>query len=121
MRTNLESLKKFTKDELVMRVEKLENSNTRLTSELQELLIETERNREQLDEQMVKIWFDDMEEMFQIKLSEWEKLKDNALPPYNNHSEHLKADNEEWEWGSDASDLEYMYHRIKVWREGYGK
>ena len=41
MRTNLEALKKFTKDELVMRVEKLENSNTRLTSELQELLIET--------------------------------------------------------------------------------
>lgn len=40
MRTNLESLKKFTKDELVMRVEKLENSNTRLTSELQELLTE---------------------------------------------------------------------------------
>ena len=41
MRTNLEVLKKFTKDELVMRVEKLENSNTRLTSELQEFLIET--------------------------------------------------------------------------------
>ena len=41
MKTNLESLKKFTKDELVMRVEKLENSNTRLTSELQEFLIET--------------------------------------------------------------------------------
>ena len=41
MRTDLEALKKFTKDELVMRVEKLENSNTRLTSELQELLIET--------------------------------------------------------------------------------
>jgi hypothetical protein len=41
MRTNLEDLKKFTKDELVMRVEKLENSNTRLTSELQEFLIET--------------------------------------------------------------------------------
>ncbi len=45
MKTNLESLKKFTKDELVMRVEKLENSNTRLTSELQELLIETERKQ----------------------------------------------------------------------------
>ena len=41
MRTDLEALKKFTKDELVMRVEKLENSNTRLTSELQEFLIET--------------------------------------------------------------------------------
>ena len=36
--------------------------------------------------EMVKIWFDDMEEMFQIKLSEWDKLRDNALPPYNNHS-----------------------------------
>ena len=71
--------------------------------------------------QMVKIWFDDMEEMFQIKLSEWEKLKDNALPPYNNYSEHLKVDDEEWEWGSDASELEFMYHRIKVWREGYAK
>ena len=41
MRTNLESLKTFTKDELVMRVEKLENSNTRLTSAVQEFLIET--------------------------------------------------------------------------------
>ena len=41
MRTDLEALKKFTKDELVMRVEKLENSNTRLTSELQEFLIES--------------------------------------------------------------------------------
>ena len=36
---NLEDLKKLTKDELIMRVEKLENSNTRLTSEVQELLI----------------------------------------------------------------------------------
>ncbi len=70
--------------------------------------------------EMVKIWFDDMEEMFQIKLSEWEKLKDNALPPYNNYSEHLKDDGDEWEW-SNASELEFMYHRIKVWREGYGK
>ncbi len=121
MKTNLESLKKFTKDELVMRVEKLENSNTRLTSELQELLIETERNREQLDEQMVKIWFDDMEEMFQIKLSEWDKLRDNALPPYNNHSEHhFASGSNDFEW-FENSNLEYMYHRIKVWREGYGK
>lgn len=41
MKTNLEDLKKFTKDELIMRVEKLENSNARLTNEVQELLIET--------------------------------------------------------------------------------
>ncbi len=71
-------------------------------------------------DEMVKIWFDDMEEMFQIKLSEWEQIEDFALPPYNNYSKHLKADNEEWEWSNDASELEFMYHRIKVWRDGYG-
>ena len=41
MKTNLEDLKKFTKNQLIMRVEKLENSNARLISEVQELLIET--------------------------------------------------------------------------------
>ena len=71
-------------------------------------------------DEMVKIWFDDMEEMFQIKLSEWDKIEDFALPPYNNYSKHLKADDDEWVWSNDASELEYMYHRIKVWREGYG-
>jgi hypothetical protein len=45
MKTNLEDLKKFTKDELIMRVEKLENSNARLTSEVQELSIETIHKR----------------------------------------------------------------------------
>ena len=71
-------------------------------------------------DEMVKIWFDDMEEMFQIKLSEWEKIEHFALPPYNNYSKHLKVDDDEWVWSNDASELEYMYHRIKVWRESYG-
>jgi hypothetical protein len=71
--------------------------------------------------EMVKIWFDDMEEMFQIKLSEWDKLRDNALPPYNNHSEHhFASESNDFEW-FENSNLEYMHHRIKVWREGYGK
>ena len=39
MKTNLEDLKKLTKDELRMRVEKLEASNARLISEVQQLLI----------------------------------------------------------------------------------
>ena len=39
MKTNLEDLKKLTKDELRIRVEKLETSNARLTGEVQELLI----------------------------------------------------------------------------------
>ena len=41
MKTNLEDLKKLKKDELIIRVEKLENSNARLIIELQEFLIET--------------------------------------------------------------------------------
>ena len=45
MNTNLEDLKKFKKDELIMRVEKLENSNARLISEVQELSIETIHKR----------------------------------------------------------------------------
>jgi hypothetical protein len=81
-------------------------------------LILTHKKNKIMKTTMVKIWFDDMEEMFQIKLSEWEKLEDNVLPPYNNYSKHLKADDEEWEWSNDASELEFMYHRIKVWREG---
>ena len=39
MKTNLEDLKKLTKNDLIMRVEKLETSNARLISEVQELLI----------------------------------------------------------------------------------
>ena len=39
MKTNLEDLKKLTKEELRMRVEKLETSNARLIIEVQELLI----------------------------------------------------------------------------------
>ena len=72
------------------------------------------------NDEMVKIWFDDMEEMFQIKLSEWEQLKDNTLPPYNNYSEHHFAlGSNDFEW-FENSNLEYMNHRIKVWRKGYG-
>ena len=57
MRTNLESLKTFTKDELVMRVEKLENSNTRLTSAVQEFLIETKEEFETISISKGKIEF----------------------------------------------------------------
>ena len=39
MKTNLEDLKKLKKDELILRVEKLETTNARLTIEVQELLI----------------------------------------------------------------------------------
>ena len=39
MKTNLEDLKKLTKKELIMRVEKLETTNARLINEIQELLI----------------------------------------------------------------------------------
>ena len=54
MKTNLEDLKKFKKDELIMRVEKLENCNARLISEVQELLIETTQKRNLINDIKIK-------------------------------------------------------------------
>ena len=67
-------------------------------------------------DEMVKIWFDDMEEMFQIKLSEWEKLKDNALPPYNNYSEHHYASgSNDFDW-FENSNIELKYGEMDTAR-----